>query len=126
VGTASGINNAVSRVAGVLAVAGLGAAMVIAFGNHLSHRLDNIAMPSEVRAELQSNEIKMAALTPPGSVGAQTRAAVREAVISSFVGSFRLMMGICSGLALISAVVAWSMVPEAAQVENPLPQSISG
>jgi len=126
VGTASGINNAVSRVAGVLAVAGLGAAMVIAFGNHLNRRLSELALPNDVRAELQSNEIKMAALTPPNSVGAQTAAAIREAIISSFVGSFRLMMGICSGLALISAVVAWSMVPETAQVENPLPQSISG
>ncbi len=128
VGTASGINNAVSRVAGVLAVAGLGAAMVVAFGSHLNRRLSEIALPSDVRAELQSNEIKMAALTPPSSVGAQATAAIREAVISSFIGSFRLMMWICSALALMSAVVAWSMVPDvaAAQVPKPHPQSISG
>ncbi|MFZ0705666.1 MAG: hypothetical protein WAM71_08705, partial [Candidatus Korobacteraceae bacterium] len=128
VGTASGINNAVSRVAGVLAVAGLGAAMVVAFGSHLNRRLSELALPIDVRAELQSNEIKMAALTPPSSVGAQATAAIREAVISSFIGSFRLMMWICSALALMSAVVAWSMVPDvaAAQVPKPHPQSISG
>ena len=113
VGTASGINNAVSRVAGVLAVAGLGAAMVFSFGNHLNRRLENVAMPNEVRTELQSNEIKMADLAPPPSVEPQTAAAIREAIVASFVSSFRLMMWICSALALVSSVVAWRIIPGA-------------
>lgn len=112
-GTASGINNAVARVAGVLAVAGLGAAMVVSFGNHLNRRLDKVAMPNEVRTDLQSNEIRMAALTPPSSVNAQTAADIRQAIVASFVSSFRLMMWICSALALVSAAVAWRMVPHA-------------
>ncbi len=111
VGTASGINNAVARVAGVLAVAGLGAAMVVSFGNHLNRRLHSIDMPNEVRTELQSNEINMAALAPPSSVGTQTAAAIREAIVASFVSSFRLMMWICSALALISAAVTWWLIP---------------
>ena len=113
VGTASGINNAVARVAGVLAVAGLGAAMVVSFSNHLNRRLDNIALPQDVRAELQSNEIKMAALMSPSSLDPQAGAAVREAIVTSFIGSFRMMMWICSALALISAAVAWRMIPSA-------------
>lgn len=113
VGTASGINNAVARVAGVLAVAGLGAAMVASFGNHLNRRLDHFVLPNDVRTELQSNEIKMAALTPPDMVEPQTAAAIRAAILASFVSSFRLMMGICSVLVLVSAAVAWWMVPGA-------------
>ena len=112
-GTASGINNAVSRVAGVLAVAGLGAAMVASFGNHLNRRMDNLGLPNDVRSELQSNEIKMAALTAPSSVGTQTAAAIREAIVTSFVSSYRMMMWICSALALISAAIAWKMIPGA-------------
>ncbi len=111
VGTASGINNAVSRVAGVLAVAGLGAAMVLSFGTHLNRRLDTIAMPNEARTELQANEIKMAALTPPSSVEPQSAAAIHEAIVASFVSSFRLMMWICAALALVSSVVAWRIIP---------------
>ncbi len=113
VGTASGINNAVSRVAGVLAVAGLGAAMVISFASHLDRRLDDIALPKDTRAVLQSNAINMAALTTPSSVDAQTAATVRQAIVASFVSSFRLMMFVCSGLALVSAVVAWRLIPRA-------------
>ncbi len=116
VGTASGINNAVARVAGVLAVAGLGAAMVATFGNHLNRRLDSVAMPNEVRTELQSNEIKMAALTPPDTVEPQTAAAIRVAIAASFVSSFRLMMWICFALALVSSAVAWRMIPQATRL----------
>ena len=87
--------------------------MVISFGNHLNRRLDKVAMPNEVRTDLQSNEIRMAALTPPSSVNAQTAADIRQAIDASFVSSFRLMMWICSALALVSAAVAWRMVPDA-------------
>lgn len=111
VGTASGINNAVSRVAGVLAIAGLGALMVASFSNHLNHRLDGIILADNVRAELQSNEIKMAALTPPDSVDPHTASLIRESIVASFVSSFRLVMWICSVLALISAAIAWRIIP---------------
>jgi len=118
VGTASGINNAVSRVAGVLAIAGLGALMVASFSNHLSHRLDALALPNDVRAELQVNEIKMAALMPPDGIDPQAAAAIRESIVASFVSSFRLMMWICSALALISAAVAARMIPRTRVAEE--------
>ena len=117
-GTASGINNAVSRVAGVLAVAGLGAAMVMSFGNHLNRRLDKLPIADDVRSELRSNEIKMAALTPPASVGAESARDIRQAIVTSFISSFRLMMWICSALALVSAAIGWRMIlggPQTAQ-----------
>jgi len=111
VGTASGINNAVARVAGVLAIAGLGAIMVAQFSNHLNRRLDHLAIPPDVRAELQANAIKMAALSPPESLQPQSASAIHEAIDASFVSSFRLLMCICCGLALVSAATAWRMIP---------------
>jgi predicted MFS family arabinose efflux permease len=113
VGTASGINNAVSRVAGVLAVAGLGAVMLAAFSSHLNGRLDAMDLPSGVRAELQSNEIKMAALAPPDSVAPQTASEIQESIRGSFVFGFRLTMWICSALALLSVATSWRMIPNA-------------
>ncbi len=130
VGTASGINNAVARVAGVLAIAALGMVMVAEFGNRMNHRLDKMDLPRDVRAELQSNEIKMAALTPPASVDTQTQSAIHDAIVASFVGSFRMMMWICSVLVLFSAVVGWRMIPGAsaaapAEHRHRRPQTIS-
>src|SRR5581483_9649585 len=48
VGTASGINNAVARVAGVLAIAVFGLVMVHAFGSHLNHCLAHLSLPSSI------------------------------------------------------------------------------
>jgi EmrB/QacA subfamily drug resistance transporter len=111
VGTASGINNAVARVAGVLAIACLGALMVGAFSSSLNGRLQRIPMPDDVRHGLQANEIKMAALEPPATVDPQTAAKVRNAIAKSFVFGFRLVMVICGVLALLSAVTAWWVIP---------------
>ena len=113
VGTASGINNAVARVAGLLAIAFLGAVMIAEFSSHLNRRLADVPMPVGTLTELQANETSMAALQPPETVGPGTAAAIHNSVITSFVYSFRLIMWICAALALVSAAIAWRFIPAA-------------
>ena len=60
VGTASGINNAVARVAGVLAIAVFGIVMVSAFSSRLNHTLLNLSLPGPVLQQIQTDEIKLA------------------------------------------------------------------
>jgi len=118
VGTASGINNAVARVAGVLAIAVFGVAMVVAFSGHLNRRLASVTMPPEVRTALQANEIKLAALAPPAGLAPATAAAIESSIATSFVFGFRLLMSICAALALASAAVAWRMIPPRSPVNR--------
>jgi hypothetical protein len=54
VGAASGINNAVARVAGVLAIAVLGLVIVHAFSSRLNRTLAHMALPSSVVHENQT------------------------------------------------------------------------
>lgn len=116
-GTASGINNAVARVAGLLAIAVLGVVMVAEFGTHVNRSLATVTMPDTARSELRSNEIKLAALQPPPGVGPATAAAIESSILASFVFSFRLMMGICAALAVASAAVAWRLIPGRAKLK---------
>jgi len=102
VGTASGINNAVARVAALLAIAIFGVVMVAAFSHQLNHRLATVEMPAGARAELRSNESKLAALTVPVGVEPVARSAIESSIQSSFVFSFRLVMWLCAALALVS------------------------
>ena len=111
VGTASGINNAVARVAALLAIAIFGVVMVAAFSQQLNHRLATVEMPAGARAELRSNESKLAALTVPVGVEPVARSAIESSIQSSFVFSFRLVMWLCAALALVSAGIAWRMIP---------------
>ena len=67
-GTASGINNAVARVAGVLAIAVLGIVMVKAFSFRLDRSLAGLSLPSYIRQEVQANETKLAGLRLPAGL----------------------------------------------------------
>jgi MFS family permease len=112
VGTASGINNAMARVAGVLAIAVLGIVMVQAFSFRLDRCLADLALPSYIRQELQSNEIRLAGLQVPAGLDPSANAAIQGYVKESFVYGFRIIMFICSGLSLSSAAVGWLMIAQ--------------
>jgi MFS family permease len=68
-GVASGINNAVSRIAGMLAVALLGAIAVGVFGAALEERMTDLRVPAEVRRELELEVPKLAEAGPSASPG---------------------------------------------------------
>ncbi len=106
-GTASGINNAVARVAGVLAIAVFGVVMVRAFDSKLTHELASLGLPSETLREIHSRVTRLAALELPPNLDPSTAAAVRSAINQAFVFGFRLIMLICAGLALVSSAVVW-------------------
>ena len=106
-GTASGINNAVARVAGVLAIAVFGIVMVHVFGNSLKQQLANSGVSSGVLREIQPELSKLGGLEPPPDVDARTSAAMRNAISSAFISGFRVVMLLCAGLAVASAGVAW-------------------
>jgi predicted MFS family arabinose efflux permease len=109
-GVASGINNAVSRVAGLLAIAVLGIVAVLTFGASLDTRLAQVQIPPAARAALAAQHTRLAAAEIPADLDPATRTALKEAVDRSYLDAFRLIMLICAGLALASAASAWALV----------------
>jgi len=124
VGTASGINNAVARVAGVLAIAVFGIVMVKAFGFRLNHSLAHFSLPPRVLQELRAEETKLAGLQVPGGLDPSARAMVKQSVGEAFVFGYRIVMLICGVLALASAAVAWRMIPKSGAGLGPRPRSV--
>jgi len=114
VGAASGINNAVARVAGVLAIAVLGIVMVSAFSYRLNHELANLLLPVNVLHDIKANEIKLAGLQLPVGVDDSMRAAIRDSISGAFVFGFRLVIMVCVGLSVAGAAVAWLVIPKGA------------
>ena len=110
-GVASGINNAVARVAGVLAIAALGAVMVAAFGHSLRQRLNDLNLNADIVHQLGSDTTKLGSLDAPSNVDPATAAAIRSSIAQAFIFGFRLIMLLCAGLAVASAAVAWWKIP---------------
>jgi EmrB/QacA subfamily drug resistance transporter len=112
VGMASGINNTVARLAGVLAIAVLGIVMVKAFGSRLNQSLAHLVLPAGILEKLQANTSRLAGLQAPAGLDTRTEASIRESIRVAFVFGFRIVMLICAGLALASAAVTWVMIPK--------------
>jgi EmrB/QacA subfamily drug resistance transporter len=110
VGTASGINNAVARAAGVLAVAAVGMVMVNVFGSRLNHDLAQLSLPPDILQEIHAGATKLAGLPVPAVPDSSTQAAIRESIGDAFIFAFQKVMWVCAGLCLASATAAWQTI----------------
>jgi len=105
-GTASGINNAVSRAAALLAIALFGVVLTLAFNVRLSVELRNVHAPESLVAAVMAQRDKLAGIAIPDGYPADVVAAVKRAIGVSFVAGFRWVMLVSALLALLSAVSA--------------------
>ena len=105
-GAASGVNNAISRVAGMLAIAGLGLLIVNVFSAHLEQSLSALALPNGVHDAVFAGRYALAATAAPAGVDPSVQTAVHRAVIGAFQSAFRATMFASAGLAGVGAVIA--------------------
>jgi hypothetical protein len=112
-GTASGINNAASRIAGLLAVAMLGALAFGLFEPALAERLAGLDLPVESRAAILERSRALTSLELPANLDGATAAAARAAINQSFVEGFRAVMLAAAAAAALSAVFAAVMIGRA-------------
>lgn len=109
-GTASGINNAVSRTAALLAVALFGFVLTLVFNATLDRELAGLHAPTQLITAIVAQRQKLAGIVMPNGYPAATTAALKHAVDVSFVAGFRWVMLISAGLAVLSAISAWILI----------------
>ena len=109
-GTASGINNAVSRTAGLIAIAVMGIVMVAVFSHSLDQQLALQHLPAGIHQAIQAQSSKLAGIELPRALNDQARTLLKGAIDQSFVAGFRIIVLICAGLALASAIAAGILV----------------
>jgi EmrB/QacA subfamily drug resistance transporter len=105
-GLASGVNNAVSRTAGLLAIPILGIFVFIVFSGSLDARVQNLDLPPGAQQQLEAEKVDLGGAEVPPGVSGATGDKIETAVKRSFLNAFRLAMYISAGSALASAVAA--------------------
>jgi MFS family permease len=101
-GIASGVNNAVSRVAGLLAIAALGTVVATQFASTLDTEIDHKAPPSAISAA-KDRPLAVSDATP------ELRVATRDASVDAY----RLGVGLAALLTIAGGVIA------AVGIQNP-------
>jgi len=109
-GTASGVNNAVSRVAGLLAIAVLGIVMVSAFSSSLDNRLTSLKVAPSVQHQIDSQRVRLGDISIPSVISHDEKNSLEQAIAESFVTGFRVVMLIGAGLALASSLTALILI----------------
>jgi hypothetical protein len=109
-GTASGINNAVSRVSGLVAIAILGLIMLFLFSSGMDAGMHIQSIPQEVQEAFKGEYINLANAEMPIGIAPEIEERLKNLVELSYVSSFNILMYIAAALSLLSALVASLMI----------------
>lgn len=98
-GVASGVNNAVSRVGGLLAIAVLGLVLRGEFERTLDRQYEKLNLPAQIRREIDGQRELLAAAQTNNGLG-------RLAIHESFLAGYRSVLWLSASLAALSSVCA--------------------
>jgi hypothetical protein len=109
-GIASGINNAVSRTAGLLSVAVMGIIMMHSFGAELQRHLAAQPITPQLSQTISQQQNKLADIMIPAETSPDLTAALKQSIDASFLSGFRRVMLIATALSWMSAFFAWFLI----------------
>jgi hypothetical protein len=127
-GSASGANNAISRIAALMAVAVLGVVIVSTFTVRLNDTLAASTLTVEEQQYIISQSDKLGGIVIPESFDKDSRIQARDAINRSFVSGFRWAIGLSAALALVGAAISFFTIrrppPGQATEQTPASQSM--
>lgn len=119
-GAASGVNNAIARIAGLLAIALLGAIILTSFSSHLSSELDKSHLTMSEKQQISEQKNKLGAIDIPATFSSESRREAQEIIENSFLAGFRVIMTFAAFLAFLSSIIAFLTI------QNPSKHKSSG
>jgi len=109
-GTASGINNAVSRAAGVLAIAVIGMVALTSFKNSIVKVNESVHLTSNQISLLKEESTKLGEASVPNSFPKEKKEIVKMNIKKAFINTFSLVMFISAALACLGSLVSFFMI----------------
>jgi hypothetical protein len=104
-GVASGVNNAIARVAGLVAIAGIGAVVAAAYGSSFESKLGPLAERSELSKAVSDAKHQPLAPVKKKDLPPRFRPAVERAAQDASIEAFHLGIGIAAGLVALGGLL---------------------
>jgi MFS family permease len=105
-GIASGINNTMARTAGLLAIAVLGAIIIISFRTTLESNASSLNIPDNKKRELINASVKLAETQPPNNLTRKETMQAKNIIRISFIQSFDFIIYLSVALTWLGSLIA--------------------
>ncbi len=104
-GVASGVNNAIARVAGLVAIAAVGALVAAHFSSQLDQQVGRVAQRPEVARALDEARRQPLSDVSVSGVSPRVKRTVDQAAQDASISAFRLGMGISAALVALGGLL---------------------
>src|SRR5580692_12190061 len=111
-GLRPGVNNVVSRIAALLAVAAFGALLADTFQGALDRNLNHLGASPAAAAHVEAQSSRLAAAETDDPLA-------RQAIDEAFVAGYRVVLWVASGLAVASSLSAALLIRSEAKNARP-------
>lgn len=109
-GTASGINNAISRISNVLANAVFGFLAILFFTGYLTDSIKNIPLNEKEKKDVIAQSVNLGDAKVPESVTGENKKLIEQAYKESFTDAYSKVLLISAGLAFLSAMMSFAFI----------------
>jgi MFS family permease len=118
-GTASGINNAISRISNVFANAIIGALAILFFTGFLNSRMKKTTLNEGIKKEIVAQAANLGDAKVPSSIDSGSKIKIEQDYKDGFINAYVDVMRICAALAALSALMAFIFIKkEEVKTEN--------
>jgi EmrB/QacA subfamily drug resistance transporter len=109
-GTASGINNAMTRISGVFANAILGALVVLFFSGALQNKIKELPLGGKEKQAIMAQAVNLGNAKVPASIHTPDKTAIETVYHESFIAAYARIMRIAAGLAFLGAIMSFLFI----------------
>lgn len=105
-GTASGVNNAISRIAGVFANAIFGAIAILLFTTFMQKAIVDLPLSPKTKQAVMYQTVNLGDATVPKTINSVTRALIEKQYRYGFIAAYAVVMRVCALLAFLGAFMS--------------------
>jgi hypothetical protein len=113
-GTASGVNNAVSRIANVFAYAIFGALAVLFFSGALADHVSNLPISASEKQAIMAQAPDLGNAKVPATITGENKVIVEKYYHEGFIAAYSKIMKISAGLGFLGALMAFVFIKNTA------------
>jgi MFS family permease len=109
-GTASGVNNAMTRISSVFANAIFGALAVLFFAGALQEHIKNVNLDSTTKQSVMAEAVNLGNAKAPSNINPKDKATIERSYHQSFIHAYSSVLKIAAGLGFLGALMSFLFI----------------